>query len=344
MKLIPLLILTILTGPLPCAGEEEKPPTDVAVQVAKITRATLRRVVTGYGVVEPEPDASARLAPAVAGILAEVKGIQGQQVKRGDVLFRLDSRAVDAAVAKAELTITFAQKNVERQRKLMSAEGTSEKQLLESEQALAQAKLELATATVQQALLCGAAPLNGTLMRFSARLGEPADAATPLAEIVDLDRLVAAVRVPRTESLGLKKGQQATLQSSRDGKPVETAIIFISEQVDPATDTVLVRLSLPKSSGLRLGEFISAGIFAEEHPNCLAVPTQCIVKDLEEGTVIALVDGDKATRKVVKTGLRDGTLVEIEGDGLSEGQSVVTVGAYGLPKETKVRVLNPEKK
>jgi len=46
----------------------------------------------------------------------------------------------------------------------------------------------------------------------------------------------------------------------------------------------------------------------------------------------------------VKTGLRDGTLVEIEGDGLSEGQSVVTVGAYGLPKETKVRVLNPEKK
>ena len=211
MKLIPLLILTILTGPPLCAGEEEKPPTDVAVQVAKITRATLRRVVTGYGVVEPEPDASARLAPAVAGILAEVKGIQGQQVKRGDVLFRLDSRAVDAAVAKAELTITFAQKNVERQRKLMSAEGTSEKQLLESEQALAQAKLELATATVQQALLCGAAPLNGTLMRFSARLGEPADAATPLAEIVDLDRLVAAVRVPRTESLGLKKGQQATL-------------------------------------------------------------------------------------------------------------------------------------
>jgi hypothetical protein len=46
----------------------------------------------------------------------------------------------------------------------------------------------------------------------------------------------------------------------------------------------------------------------------------------------------------VKTGLRDGTLVEIEGEGLREGQSVVTAGAYGLPKETKVRVVEAEKK
>ena len=343
MKLHPIIITTLFIATV-VRAEEEKPPTEVAVQVAKITRATLRRVVTAYGVIEAEPNASARLAPAVAGIIAEVNGIEGQKVKKGDVLFRLDSRAVDAAAAKADLAISFAQKNAERQKKLIAAEGTSEKQVLESEQALAQAKTELATAKVQQSLLSGESPLNGTLMRFSARLGEPADATTPLAEIVDLDRLIVAVRVPRAEVAGIKTGQKTTLQSSRDGKPVDAAVTFISAQVDAATDTVLVRLSLPKDCGLRLSEFVTASIFTEEHANCLTVPAASVVKNPEDGIIIALVEGDQAKRKVVKTGLRDGTLVEIEGEGLKEGMSVVTVGAFGLPKETKVRVLNAETK
>jgi len=45
-------------------------------------------------------------------------------------------------------------------------------------------------------------------------------------------------------------------------------------------------------------------------------------------------------QRPVKVGLRDGELVEIEGDSLREGMTVVTEGAYGLPKETRVRVLN----
>jgi membrane fusion protein (multidrug efflux system) len=345
MKLTFILLAVLFLAPaLRAAEEEEKPPTEVAVQTGKVTRATLRRFVTGYGAMEPEPAASAKLAPAVAGIIAEVKGVEGQQVKKGDVLFRLDSRAVDAAAAKAELAIGFAEKNSERQKKLIAAEGTSEKQVLEAEQALAQAKTELATAKVQQSLLTGVAPLNGTLVHFTARIGEPADAATALAEIIDLDHLVAAIRIPRAEASGIKVGQKASLQSSQDGKPVDGAVVFISAQVDAATDTVLVRVSSPKGSGLRPGEFIVARIVSEERKDRLTVPSASVYKDPEDGTVIALVEGELATRKAVKTGLRDGALVEVEGEGLKEGQTVVTVGAYGLPKETKVRVPGAETK
>jgi multidrug efflux pump subunit AcrA (membrane-fusion protein) len=57
--------------------EEAKPPTEVPVHVAKITRATLRAQVTAYGAVEPEPSgerpaASARVAPSVPGIVTVV--------------------------------------------------------------------------------------------------------------------------------------------------------------------------------------------------------------------------------------------------------------------------------
>jgi len=342
----PLYLLAALLLPTLALRAEEEPKieTEVAVQVAKITRTTLRRAITAYGNIEPEPLASARLAPAQAGIVSEVNAVEGQQVEKGAVLFRLDSRAVDAAVSKAELAIDFAQKNVDRQKKLIAAEGTSEKLVLEAQQALASAKTELATAKVQQSLLSGEAPFAGTVVRFTARPGEPADATTPLAEIVDLDRLTASVRVPRMDAAEIHAEQKAQLLTGGGATPIETSVTFVSPQVDAATDTVLVRVVVPKGAGLRPGQFVSARIFSEERKDRLAVPVASVVKDADEGTVIALVEGDKATQKKVKTGLREGGLIEVEGEGLSEGQTVVTVGAYGLPKETKVRVLNAETK
>ena len=322
-------------------AEDEKPPTEVAVQVAKVIKTTLTRAVIAYGVIEPEPNsagrppASAKLAPAMAGIITEINGVEGQQVKKGDVLFKLDSRAVDAAVLKGEEAVAFAKKNSERQRKLIGLEGTSEKLVLEAEQALHVAESDLATAKVHQSLLRGEAPLDGTLVHFTARLGEPADIVTPLAEIVDLERLVATVRVPRAEASALKLVQKAKING------VEATVAFISPQVDPLTDTVLVRLSLPKGGGLKPGEFVTARIIIEERPGKLAVPRESVYTDYDGVSTLSLVEGDTAKKKVVKAGLRDGNLVEVEGEGVSEGATVVTLGSYALPEETKVRILEP---
>lgn len=341
MKLYPLLLISLLSTPMLHAQDEEAAaPTEVAVQVAKVIKADLKRVVTAYGVIEPEPNtagappASARLAPAMAGIITEINGVEGQQVKKGDVLFKLDSRAVDAAVLKGEEAVAFAKKNSERQRKLIGLEGTSEKLVLEAEQALNVANTDLATAKVQQSLLRGEAPLSGTLVRFTARLGEPADIVTPLAEIVDLDRLVASVRVPRAEAAGVKTGQKAQVNGSM------ATVAFISPQMDPLTDTVLVRLSLPKGSGQRTGEFVTSRIIVEEHAGKLAVPFTSVYTDPEGKSTLAIVNGDTATQKIVKAGLRDGDLIEVEGEGVSEGATVVTTGAFALPEQTKVRILN----
>lgn len=341
-----LTLLALLLASLSVAGEEDekKVETEVPVQVAKISRVNLHRAVTAYAYIEPEPLASARLAPAQPGIVTEVNAVEGQRVEKGAVLFRLDSRAADAAVAKAELAIEFAEKGTERQKKLIAAEGTSEKLMLEAQQALASAKTELATAKVQQSLLRGEAPLSGTIVRMTARLGEPADSTIPLVEIVDLDRLAASARVPRADASGLHPDLKAQLLVDGVAPPVESAVTFVSPQVDTATDTVLVRLDVPKGAGLRPGQFLTIRIFREEHKGCLAVPAASVVTDPDEGNIIAVVENGKATRKSVKTGLRENGLVEVEAEGLNEGQTVVTVGAYGLPKETKVRVLGQDAK
>ncbi len=340
-------IVALIAGTLLCAAEEDEPtgPTEVSVKVAKVVRATLTRAITVYGTVEPEPatggrpPASARLSPAEPGIITEIRGEVGARVQKGEVLFRLDSRAADSAVAKAEQAVQFAEKNAERQKKLIAADGTSKKSVLEAEQALAAAKTELAAAKVQQSLLRGEAPLSGTLVSFAARPGEAADATTVIAEIVDLDRLVVAVRVPRMEIAEVHAGDTAELRVTSDGKPISSSVIFVSPEVDAASDSVVAHLSVPKDAGLRPGQFIKAGITVEVRKDRLAVPLASVFTTPEGVSTLSVVDGGSAVRKVVKTGLRDGGLVEVEGEGLTEGQTVVTEGSYALPEETKVRVI-----
>jgi membrane fusion protein (multidrug efflux system) len=114
-------------------------------------------------------------------------------------------------------------------------------------------------------------------------------------------------------------------------------VTFIGFQVDPLTDTLLVRASLNTGSGLRPGQFVSVRILIEVRPDRLAVPIESVVTR-EGESVIALVEGDRAKQTIIKPGLREGNLVEVEGEGLREGMRIVTQGVYGLPPETRIRV------
>ena len=325
-------------------SEDENVATEVAVRVAKIARATLCGHVTAYGTVEAEPPgerpaASARVAASAAGVVATVNCIEGQRVKKGAILFQLDSRAADVAAQKARVAVEFAEKNFERQKKLLQIEGTSRKTMQEAEQQLAAVRNELAAAQTQQSFLRVQAPLSGTVTRVNVKPGEAVDLATVLAEMVDLDRLVVNTSVPSAELSALKPGQPVEVLADRTTPPVLASLAFISPQVDAKTGTASVRATLPSNAGLRPGQFVTLRIVSEEHKGRLAVPIASVVKDAEGNTVIALVTGDKAVQKPVKAGLRDGALVEIEGEGLKEGDTVVSEGAYALPKETKVRLI-----
>ena len=324
--------------------EEASVETDVAVHVAKITRTTLRAYVTAYGVVEPAPPgerpaAGARVAPAVPGVVTAVRCAEGRHVDKGAVMFQLDSRAADVAAERAREAVEFATTNFERQKRMIQAEATSQKLVLEAEQALASARTDLSAAQTQQALLRVEAPLSGTVTRINVTPGEAVDLATSLAEVVDLDRLVAGAGVPRAELAPLKVGQPVEVLVDMSTAPVRGSLIYIGSEVDAKSGTAQVRASLPPGSGMRPGQFVTLRIVSEERKDRLAVPVESVAKDADGATVIALVQNDRAVQKPVKVGLRDGDLVEVEADGLQEGMPVVTEGAYGLPKETKIRVL-----
>jgi multidrug efflux pump subunit AcrA (membrane-fusion protein) len=306
------------------SAEEGTTPTVVSVQVSALKRMTLHRYVTGYGMVEPapataeQPAAGAQLAAPTAGVVARIDVVEGQHVEKGDVLVELNSGTATADYAKQE---------VARQKKLFAEHNTSRRSLEAAEAQLASLRVT--------------APLSGTVTRINVKPGEAVDLNTVVAGVMDLSRLVVSADIPASEAGELKAGEAVQVLTQ---PPVTTTLSYVSPDVNGNNGTVLMRALLPADSGLRPGQFVPLRVITAVHPDCLAAPAESVVTDpaLRDGrSVIALVNGDAATQTPVTTGLHEGGWVEIEGTGLKEGDSVATVGAYGLPEKTKIRVVNP---
>ena len=316
--------------PVKAEEEEKKPEAVVTVRVAKVARTNLHAYVTGYGVVEPEPTASARLGVSIPGVIAAVHAVEGQSIEAGTLLFEEDSRA-------AELAVQYAQKTVDRQRKLAETDGTSQKALQEAEQQLAAARAQLALLQIRS-------PIAGTMTKLNVKPGEAADLTTILAEIVDLQRLVASIALPGDDLHLIKPGQGVELARTDTTNRLATLVTYVSGQIDAKTGSSLVRASLPAGSGWHPGQFITARILWEARNNRLAVPLASVAKDPAGAWHVALVDGEKAVLKPVQPGIREGEWIEVEGDGIEADKLVVTEGAYGLIMAqqfaTRIRVIN----
>jgi RND family efflux transporter MFP subunit len=318
----------------------------VAVQIGTVRKSDLRMRIEAYGMVEPEPakkgspSGGAKLAAPIAGIVATVDVVEGHDVRAGDIVVKLDDRIAQAAVEKAQHALTFAQQVADRRERLISLGGISMQLKQEADQALAAARTELAAAQAATAQVRLASPLNGLVTRINVQPGQSVDLNTIVAEIIDLKRLVVTVNIPAEESSLVHPGQPAEIFADNGRDPIATAdVSFVSPTIDVKTASAPVRLSVPEDSGLRPGQFVRARIVTAELTGRLVVPRESVIKT-EAGKAVYLVDGDDAVQLPVAAGLRDGDLVEVEAKGLKEGDTIVTVGAYGLPKETKIRVMN----
>jgi membrane fusion protein (multidrug efflux system) len=251
--------------------EQEATVPEVNVRVGEISRSVLRGYILAYGRIEPSmgtsdiPPARVLVTAPVDGIISEATCVEGQEVHKGDTLFRLDSRIVEVAVKEAQEAVQFAERNFARQKELLAVQGTSEKQVQQAEHELKTANDELARAKTELSLLQVTAPISGMIVRVLARPGEAISMTTTLAELIDLKQLIVECRIPNAEVSVLKPGQKAEIETgigavglSKDGLRATGELTFIDSVVDPESDTVLVRASISAGTGLRPGQFVTA--------------------------------------------------------------------------------------
>jgi len=153
--------------------------------------------------------------------------------------------------------------------------------------------------------------------------------------------LIVEAAVPADDAPTLKLDRPVEIATNLANSKVIGKLLFIAPRIVERTGTVAVRVSVPPNSGFLPGQFVKLNIATDEHSNVIAVPVESLVKDPDVGYVISLVNGDIETQKPVRVGIRDGDFVEVEGEGVAVGMTVVSSGAYALPRQSKVHVITP---
>jgi membrane fusion protein (multidrug efflux system) len=273
-----------------------------------------------------------------SGPIVELATEEGQRLRKGDLMARIDPIEAEAQVRIAEVALDEARRSFER------AKTSFEEQLISQadyDQALAAkegAEATLVERKVQLAYTRITAPFDSIVVERSVKLADNVTPNQKLFRISDFDPLLCKIQVPEKELARLQKGQPAYLTvEAWPGERFPARVLRISPVVDAATGTIRVTLEVEARDKLRPGMFASVFLEAERHANTLTIPKAAL--SLESlGDTVYVLDGGVAARRPIKLGFEEADAVEVL-SGLSEGERVIVVGQDGLSDGTPIQIL-----
>ena len=326
------------------AGQSFVPPPEsvTSVKVAASTWQSRRAAIGSLVAVH-----DVMLGAELPGLIREVAFDSGKTVKRGAVLVRLDTTNEEAQLASAIADAELAKATVERTR-LLHKDGANTK--VELEIAEARAKQTQAVVANIQATIAKKtirAPFDGRVAMKQVERGQVVSPGTPIATLQSVDPIFAEFSLPQQALADLKTGQTATMRvDSFPGKSWQGTISAVNSEIDSATRNIRVRATFPNKDGiLRPGLFVNVDVSAADQRQVLLIPATAVVYAPYGDSVFVLEQkaGDKpalvAQPRFVRLGEKRGDLVAVV-SGLSEGETVVSNGAFKLRKGMSVIVNN----
>jgi membrane fusion protein (multidrug efflux system) len=326
-------------GAEPDAAEtEEEEVIAVPVEVGTPVRGDIYAVYSGTAPIEAfaEADVIAKVAGEVREILVE----EGDDVRQGQVMARLDGDRLRLELNESEAKLQKLQRDYERNVDLkdkgLISTGDFDKIRYEMEALEASynlAKLELDYTQIR-------APIDGVVSNRFIRRGNTIAVNEPAFRVTSFDPLVAYLHVPEREYRNIEKGQLVGIDiDALQGQRLVAAVTRVSPIVDPETGTFKITIEISdEQRRIKPGMFGRFGIVYDEHKNVLQIPRSSIIEDDSEMSVFVVQDG-KAVRRIVTTGYSNSGMVEII-EGLGDDDRVITVGHIGLKDDAVVTVIN----
>jgi len=348
LALVPVLCsLLVLTackggGPTPEAqaknGEAPKEPDAVPVEVAK---ATHRPVAASYsGTAALEALGESQVVAKTSGVALAVLVEEGQVVRAGQALVRLDPDRLRLQVAQAEAQMRKLENNYRRAQQLVEQQMISANDVDQIKYDLENARAVYRAAALELSYTTVTAPISGVVASRSIKTGNFVQINTPIIRVVDQSRLEATLNVPERELSTLKAGQPVALAvDALRGKVFQGTVDRIAPVVDAGSGTFRVVCSFASDGVLQPGMFGRIKIDYDQRADALVVPRIALLDD-GDPAVYAVRDG-KATRLPVKLGYVDGEWIEVR-EGLKAGDQVVTAGKVALREGSTVQVIGAE--
>jgi membrane fusion protein (multidrug efflux system) len=319
-------------------GKDAKKADDsVPVEVAKASRRPISASYNGTASLEA-PD-EAQVIAKTSGIVLQLQTEEGQQVRKGQVLAKLDSERQRLGVQQAQAQVDKLQSNYERSQKMVAAKLVSASDNDQIKYDLANARAALDLARLELSYTDVLAPISGVVAQRSIKTGNFVQINTPIIRIIDNSKLQATLNVPERELAKLKGGLPVVMEvDALPGKPFKGTVDHIAPMVDAGSGTFRVVCRFDGEGLLQPGMFGRIRIDYDSRADALVVPRSALLEDEGDPAVFSVRDG-KAVRVPVALGFTDGQWAEVR-SGLAEGDAVVTAGRAALRDGSSVTVID----
>jgi RND family efflux transporter MFP subunit len=298
---------------------------------------------------------SAMVKARVVGELLELSVREGDMVKAGQVIARIDPTEYQARERQAKqqadaawAQVDIAQKQYDNNKALVDQGFISQTALQNALASLNGAKAThmaaVATLDVARKALDDAtlrSPISGLIAQRLAQPGERMALDARIVEVVNLAQLELEAALPAADASLVRQGMKAQLKIEGQEEPVSAQVLRINPAAQAASRSVLVYLGLTGQDGLRQGLF-AEGLLGTRTARALAVPLSSVRTD-KPLPYVQVLDGDRVRHVSVQTGtrtektLQNINLTWVEVNGLSEGTQVLMVSAGAVREGTQVK-------
>ncbi|TVQ82217.1 MAG: efflux RND transporter periplasmic adaptor subunit [Micavibrio sp.] len=287
-----------------------------AVTVVRAERGTAVLAVYATGTVES--NVTVPLAPRHTARLVEILADEGDAVKAGDVLARLDDAEIQKTLDELEARVGLAESDYARKSRLAAQNVVSVEDMERARAERNAARAARDRTRVQMEEMRLKAPADGRVIRRDGEPGAIIQAGQPVFFLACCTGIRVTAEIDEEDIALVKPGQDVILRADAFPDQVfEGQVDSITPQGDPVARSYRVRIGLPPNTLLMIGMTAEANIVIRETPDALLLPLQTV----QHGK-IWLADNGILRQRSVKTGAQTQNGIEII-DGLTEDDLVV---------------------
>lgn len=284
-------------------------------------------------------DRNSVLAAQNSGVVKGINFEVGDSVKKGQTLIQIDADLLNAQIKSARANAKSTKKDYERYSKLLETKSVSKKQYDDMKLKFITTKSTLNELEIQKEKKSIKAPYNGIMVEKSIDLGEWVNAGTSLASIVDTSKAEITVNVPLSIYYGLKKDD--TYDISVGKNIIKGKMSGAIPSGDKLTRTFPVKFKANTSKIFVFdGQEAKVSLSKNAIQEALIVPRDAVIKRF--GQNIVFIIDDKMIAQMIPVQiiayLEDS--VAIEGQGLAQGQNIVSKGNERVFPNSPVKIIN----